>query len=231
MDHNVIPTGDSYYYKIKVSSTVDPSKSDVSDHYFHVSAVASNAFVRVIRPNKSGIEWAQKTKELISWTDNISGTFNIDLLRYNSSNTLKGTYHLAKNVSGSTYSWYIYKDMDHNVIPTGDSYYYKIKVSSTVDPSKSDVSDHYFKIILQPTIDAYPNPSTTHLTVRFNEKDNEIYTVSLYNRYNMRVMTRKVNSAYLKEVRINTFDLPDGIYFLRLVSGKQVISRKIIIQH
>ncbi|NOX84561.1 MAG: T9SS type A sorting domain-containing protein [Chlorobi bacterium] len=44
-------------------------------------------------------------------------------------------------------------------------------------------------------------------------------------------MLRRVNTTYIKEVRINTFDLPNGIYLLRLTSGKQVISRKIIVQH
>jgi hypothetical protein len=193
--------------------------------------LAKGTKVRVIQPNKSGIEWGQKTTHLISWKDNISGTVNIDLLRYNSGGTLVADYSLAQNLSGSTYSWYIYKDRSHHLIPAGSGYYYKIRVSSVADATVKDESDHYFKITLQPTIDVYPNPSTTHVTVKFSNKDNENYTLFLFNRYNMRVMYRQVNSTYLKEVRINTFDLPNGIYFLRLTSGKQVISRKIIVQH
>jgi len=53
-------------------------------------------------------------------------------------------YSLAQNLSGSTYSWYIYKDRSHHLIPVGSGYYYKIRVSSTVDPAVKDESNKYF---------------------------------------------------------------------------------------
>ncbi len=226
--HYTIPTGK--YYKIRVSSVVDPTNyKDESDHYFEIAKSAAHTWVRVLQPNHSNIQWALKTRHLISWKDNISGRVNVYLVDYTTSP--HPVYLLAKNVSGSTFSWYINKDVSshHYTIPTGK--YYKIRVSSVVDPTKKDESDHYFKIILAPTIDVYPNPSTTHVTLKFNDNDNQNYTLTLYNRYNMRVMLRQVNTTFMKQVRINTFDLPNGIYFLRLTSGKQVISRKIIVQH
>jgi hypothetical protein len=153
---------------------------------------------------------------------------NIDLINYGvSPHTV---YHLATNISGSTYSWYIYKDKNGNTIPKGN--YFRIRISSVADPSTvKDESDKYFKIVLAPTIDIYPNPSSTQVTLKFNEKDNENYTLTMYNKYNMRVMTKPIDAANMKVFRINTFNLPNGIYFLRLVSGKRVISRKIIVQH
>jgi len=132
---------------------------------------------------------------------------------------------IASNRTGSTYSWSVSSSQT-----TGT--HFKVMVVSTITPSVYDKSDHYFSIVAPtPAIDVYPNPSTTHVTVKFSNKDKGNYTLFLYNRYNMRVMLRQVNTTYLKEVRINTFDLPNGIYFLRLVSGKSVISRKIIVQH
>ena len=192
-----------------------------------MSAAARTPFVKVLQPNHANIQWALKTRHLISWDDNFTKPVNIDLVNYGvSPHTV---YHLATNISGSTYSWYIYKDKNGYTIPKGN--YFKIRISSVVDPTIKDESDKYFKIVLAPTIDVYPNPSTTQVTLKFNEKDNENYTVTLYNRYNMRIISRTVNTNYLKEIRINTFDLPNGIYFLRLTSARGVISKKIIVQH
>jgi len=61
------------------------------------TVAAQTPFVKVIQPNKSGIQWSQKTTHLISWKDNFSGKVNIDLLRYNSHNQLVKDYPIAKN--------------------------------------------------------------------------------------------------------------------------------------
>ena len=230
-NNNTIPVGNQYYYKTRVSSTADHSVKDESNHAFQITALPKGTKVTVLQPSNSGIQWGFKTKHLISWNDNIPGTVKIELLRYNSGGTFITSYTIAENISGSTYSWYIYKDRNNNTIPAGNQYYYKIRVSSTVDANVKDESNHYFHIVLQPTIDVYPNPVASQLTLKFNETDHQVYTLTLYNRYNKQVMTRPVNTAYTKEVRINTEYLPDGIYFLRLESGKQVISRKIIVRH
>ncbi len=229
MNGNSISVGTQYYYKIQVSSSADPSVADLSNSYFKITASAAHTRIRVIQPNHANIKWKQKETYLVSWIDNIPGTVNIDLIRYY--NGAQHIYHLAQNISGSTYSWYIDKDMNGNSISVGTQYYYKIQISSSVDPSVADLSDNYFKIILAPTIDVYPNPSTTSVTVQFNQNSNEQYILTLYNRYNMRILRKPVNTSATKQVRINTFNLPNGIYFLRLVSGKEVISRKIVVQH
>ncbi len=223
-----IPTGS--HYRIRVSSVVDPTYKDESDNYFRIAKTAAHTWVHVLQPNASHIQWALKTRHLVSWNDNISGRVNIDLVNYEVAG--HPAYRIANNVSGSTYSWYINTYNNGNgavAIPTGS--HYRIRVSSTEDPNLKDESDNYFKIILAPIIDVYPNPSTTSVTVQFNENSNEHYVMTLYNRYNMRVLSKPVNTSATKQVRINTFNLPNGVYFLRLVSGKEIISRKIVVQH
>ncbi len=211
------------HFKVMVVSTVSASVYDKSDHYFSLVKGTPGGTVKIIQPSDAGISITRGTSYLISWTDNLSEKVNIRLINYGVSPY--DTAVIASNRSGSTYSWHISSSQT-----TGT--HFKVMVVSTVNASVYDKSNHYFTIVAPtPTIDVYPNPSTTSVTVKFNEKDNRNYTLTLYNRYNMRIMLRTVNTSYQKEVRINTFDLPDGIYFLRLVSDKGVISRKIIVQH
>ena len=219
-------------YRIRIVRASDGTLlgTDAASHNdFAITAYPANAFVLVIQPN-GGENWERGSTKLISWTSNLgSETYDISLKHYNSSNVVDHTYPIATNVAAGGYAWTIDKDINNVTIPAVGNY--KILIEGHVHTAVNDLSDAYFNIILQPIIELYPNPSTTSVTLKFNEKDNENYTITLYNRYNMRIMVRKVSAAYTKQIRINTFDLPNGIYFLRLTSGKQVISRKIIVQH
>ncbi len=210
------------HFKIMVVSTVNPSVYDKSDHYFTLSTGTSGGTVQMIQPTDAGISIQRGTDYLISWTDNLTEKVNIYLINYGASPY--DTAIIATNRTGSTYTWHV---GSHQT--TGS--HFKVMVASSVHPSVYGKSAHYFSIVSAKKIEVYPNPSTTQVTLKFNEKDNEIYQVSLYNRYNRRIMTREVNAAYMKRLRINTFDLPDGVYFLRLRSAQGVISKKIIVQH
>ncbi|UBM62227.1 T9SS type A sorting domain-containing protein [Candidatus Sulfidibacterium hydrothermale] len=226
-----LATGDYY---IQVSSVDDPSEVfDMSNNTFEVTALPKGSFIKVIQPSVKNIEWAVGTTHKISWDSNLGDKrVNIDLISHNADNTTYVSdgsgYHvlnIKNNVEGTTYDWEIPSNL-----ATGDYY---IQVSSVDDPSEVfDMSNNTFAITqAAPKIDVYPNPATTTVTLKFNEKDNENYVLTLYNRFNMRVMSKVVNTTYMKEVRINTFDLPNGIYFLRLSSPHGVISKKIIVQH
>ncbi len=210
-------------FKIFIVSSKNPSVNDRSDHYFSIVKGTPGGSITVIQPNDAGISITKGTKYLISWNDNLSEKVNIRLINYGV--TPYDTTVIANNRTGTTYSWQVSSSQT-----TGTKF--KIMVVSSIYSSVYAKSDHYFSIVAPtPAIDLYPNPSTTTVTVKFNKKDNRNYTVTLYNRYNIRIMLRTVNTTYQKEVRINTFDLPDGIYFLRLASAKGVISKKIIVQH
>ena len=211
------------HFKVMIVSSINSSVYDKSDHYFSLVKGTPGGTVKIIQPSDAGISITAGTSYLISWTDNLTEKVNIRLINYGVSPY--DTAVIASNRSGSTYSWHISSSQT-----TGT--HFKVMVVSTVNSSVYDKSDHYFSIVAPtPAIDVYPNPSTTSVTLKFRDKDNESYQLTLYNRYNMRVISRSVNAAYMKEVRINTYDLPNGIYFLRLVSGNSVISKKIIIQH
>ncbi len=211
------------HFKVLVVSTKNSSIKDKSDHYFSIVKGTPGGTVHVLQPSDNDISITQGTSYLISWEDNLTEKVNIRLINYGASPY--DTAVIANNRSGSTYTWNV---SSHQTTGT----HFKVMVVSSVNASVYDKSDHSFSIVApSPKIELYPNPSTTQVTLKFNEKDNESYILTLYNRYNMRIMTKSVDAANMKEFRINTFDLPNGIYFLRLTSSKGVISRKIIVQH
>jgi len=211
-------------FKVIVSSVDDSAILGESAKTFEIYHDPPGSEITIIQPN-GGESWKIGSTHLISWNDNISEKVHIILLH---DDMQHGTY-IANHVSGTTFSWKIGKDLNGNAIKPGKKY--MIMVQSVDVPNVYGVSKNYFSLIEAPKIDVYPNPSTTHVTLKFDDTDNEDYSLMLYNRYNMRVMYRQVNTTYMKKVRINIFDLPNGIYFLRLISGKQVLSRKIIVQH
>jgi len=203
-------------YQIKIYKHGDHANVHGIGAVFTIVSHPVDAEIVIKQPNDNTITWTKGSSHLISWTNTLPGPVNIDIKKVGGSYT-----SLYSNVYGSTKTWYI----------SSDAGTYTMKISDVNYPDVVSPESAQFQIIEQPKIDVYPNPSTTSVTVQFNENSNEHYTLTLYNRYNMRVMSKPVNTSSTKQVRINTSDLPNGIYFLRLVSGKGVISKKIIVQH
>jgi len=75
-------------------------------------------------------------------------------------------------------------------------------------------------------ISLYPNPATTKLTIIFPENiPNATYT--LYDTHGCIKQTGKTSN---KQLEINVETLPRGIYVLKLVTSKQIVIKKIILQ-
>ncbi len=214
------------YYKIRIVSTVDSHFFRDGRNAFAITKLPKGSFIKNVSPLVSGKQWKKGDTYWISWNDNLlNRKRDITLVKCNSAGVATSTtYPIKSNFVGTSYQWKITSGFPAYK-------YYRIRVSSVDDETLNSTSKHTFEIIAGVTIDAYPNPTTTELTVKFNNNDNQNYTMTLYNRYNMRVMLKQVNTTYMKQIRINTFDLPNGIYFLRLTSSKGVVSRKIIVQH
>jgi hypothetical protein len=216
------------HYKVRITGHTHSTIVDTSDAYFSIVDMPQGGKITVIQPN-GGESWERGKPYLISWTmENMPAgeTYDIYLHHYDGTDTYDNahSYLIQSNVAPSTYTWTI---PSNNI--TGNNF--RIYIRGHQHPAVKDSSDNYFHITMAPIIDIYPNPTAASVTVQFNENSNEHYTLTLYNRYNMRVLTQPVNTAATRQLRINTFDLPNGIYFLRLVSGKEVISRKIVVQH
>ncbi len=125
-------------YKIKIYSMDDPANiNDKSDNTFSILETLPGS-ITVLQPNVPGIQWAQGTEHLISWTDNLSEPVIIQLWK----NGVK-EYNIAENVEGSTYNWTIPADQT-----LADDY--QIRVKSSANGSISDYSDSDFEITGMP---------------------------------------------------------------------------------
>ena len=75
----------------------------------------------------------------------------------------------------------------------------------------------------QKLINIYPNPTSHQLTIVSDQtKIDEVGILDNTGRI-LKILTKDFNS-------INVTDLAPGIYYLRIISGKKVISRKFIKQ-
>lgn len=219
---NTYPVGGGY--KIIVWSS-NNTIFGASSEPFALADTPPGGTIEVLQPN--GGEFLYKeVPYLISWIDDIPEAVNLKLLRYNSSNVLQEESVIANNVEGTTHIW----NIPNSVTPSD---YYKVKVMSNLSSSTvNDLSDDYFSIQLQPlTVLVYPNPAKNFVNVKFNEKADESSTVQLKDRFNMTLSNVVVNAAYDKEIQISTAQLPNGVYFLTIVSDKTKTTEKIVVQH
>ncbi len=102
------------------------------------------------------------------------------------------------------------------MVPTGlvNSSEYYIEIVSSVDAGMIFRSDD-FTITDAIMAAVYPNPSSDYFNLRLDEQLEGMFDVIVYDRFNNRMIQRQVNAA-TKEHRINTAQLPDGIYFMQI---------------
>ncbi|MCH7974313.1 MAG: hypothetical protein IH949_10580, partial [Bacteroidetes bacterium] len=127
-------------YKVKIISVNDPGISDFSNANF---TVVGNQ-VTVTTPN-GGESWPTGTSQIITWTDNLTGSVEIQLYK-------GGAFHSSittSTPSDGTYTWNI-----SNTLVQGSDY--KIRISS-VDDGIFDLSDGNFTIFNNNITVSLPN--------------------------------------------------------------------------
>ncbi len=206
-------------YTIKVKSHTDAGTIDVSDNNFSIQATPAGGTIMVIQPN-GGENWFEGLSYYISWNDNFPEPVNIYLC--NSAGTTLST--LATGVVGSTWVW--------NTTGTALGTNYKIRISSSLEATLTDLSDADFSIICLPLVNSvFPNPANDHITLSLNDNVSGNYTLTMTNRFNLQVMNRSLQVDDNKEVNLSTAEIPNGIYFVTISSNQSVETHKIIIQH
>ncbi|HSW67887.1 MAG TPA: Ser-Thr-rich GPI-anchored membrane family protein [Bacteroidales bacterium] len=209
-------------YRILISSVYDPTINDISNSNFSiVQTLGGN--IQIFHPNGGEI-LGVGSSYLISWIDDVIEPMTLELVNY--STTPPEVSLIATNVVGSTYVW------DIPVTQTLGTQF-KIRVSSILDLTVMDESDATFSLIVWPknNVTVFPNPATSFLNVKFDEDIDEVFTLTLTNRFTMPVLTQEVNTAQEKELQIPTEGLPNGVYFLILRSNKHTITEKVVIKH
>ncbi len=211
--------------------------TDISQYPFQL-VKSLGGDITLIQPTYPYIAWMCGSTQWISWTDNVAEPLNIELLMKVGSN-----YESILDIAGftspvsaipaneSTYEWDIPTFGTGSI--TVEDFVYKIRVSSSANPSNiKDISDHPFKLY-EPVdnISLYPNPCSEFTTLQFDNQSNANYIVTLYDRFGTQLRKINVDNSDSMQATIQTYDLPNGIYFINATSGEKVISKKIIVQH
>jgi len=88
------------------------------------------------------------------------------------------------------------------------------------------------EIIDQPInyISVYPNPASDELTINYQLKKSavvNIYLIDLQGKQHM-VLHKEANAMGIQTESMNISHLPPGVYFLRLQSGNDVVTKKVV---
>jgi hypothetical protein len=208
-------------YRIKIFSHTDAGSFDFGDNDFAIQATPDGGTITVVQPN-GGETWYIGNSYLISWNDNFPETVDIDL--YTDADVFKQI--ISHNVAGSTYTW---NTTGFPLVDAGD---YKVKISSSVTATVTDMSDNPFHLLCLPLVaNIYPNPVNNTLTVKFDEASTNNFTLTFIDRFNTQVLTKTVTTDGMNELQISTADLSNGVYFLKIESEKSIITKKVIVQH
>ena len=229
----IVPGSD---YTVKVSSVLTPLVNDVSNASFTIVAGTMGSTMTLTAPN-GGESWVVGTTNTITWTSDIQGNVRIALL--------KGGIQIGLVASGTP------NDGSHNwlipafVIPGTD---YKIRISSCINPTISDVSDLDFSIIAAdnstpgtsenstsksatgadeltaPVLKLYPNPATDRLNII---ADRSMGSVRLINITGQTVYSSSPDS---RQVTLNLNGFDAGIYFVKIETEGVVTTHKIIVK-
>jgi len=75
------------------------------------------------------------------------------------------------------------------------------------------------------SLSIYPNPSSDVIRVESTET---LHSVSIYNSFGELMLKKKVDE---RQVEITVRDYPAGVYMIRVETGKEMISRKVLVMH
>jgi ethanolamine utilization protein EutP (predicted NTPase) len=154
-------------YRVKITSIDDPSITDESDADFTIIGYQ----ITVVSPN-GGEQWLDTDDQQITWTDNLTGNVEIQLIKNDDFLTTITT----STPSDGSYTWNI-----PDTIKDGSDY--KIKILSVEDGNLFDISDADFTIInltvISPNGGENWQKETTH-TISWNGSISGNVKIELY---------------------------------------------------
>jgi hypothetical protein len=215
---SLVPGNDYYIY---IESSTDPvNYSFPSPNFTIVSSMPGT--ITINQPNGGEFIY-QNQAYWIVWETDISENVDIYLSNDNfGSNVTQLTPD--GGVISSMWSW--------NVGSTPPSTNYKIKIQS-VDPNSTTppaISAAPFTVSVPVVMSVYPNPASELFNIRFDNQTDGVFDAVIYDRFNNRILETRLDAA-TKLHTINIAQLSEGIYFLKMTSGKNVISQKIVVKH
>jgi hypothetical protein len=222
-------------YTVKISGVLTPLLFDVSDASFTIMA-GTGSTLTLTAPN-GGETWTVGTDNTITWASDILGNVRIVLLK---SDIQVGLIAAGTPNDGSQ-NWLL----PANLIPGTD---YKIRISSCINPTISDVSDLDFTILpagkttpgtavnstvknatgadelTSPNLKLFPNPATDKLNI---VADGSMSSVSMMNSLGKTVFESNPDS---RQLTLNLGEFSAGFYFVRIETEGVITTHKIVIK-
>jgi hypothetical protein len=216
IDDNIAPRED---YRVKISAH-DGGEFiyDFSRKPFEI-ALSSGGDLDFNQPS-AGDVWYKGVAYWIIWEDDIMEP--LDIYLKNAANTVNKT--IATDFEGSMIDYLV---PTNNSVPTGTDYY--IQIVSTLDPLMVFNSGE-FTIAEEVMAAIFPNPASQYFNVQFDEQMDGTFDVTIFDRFNNRMLETRLDAA-TKQHRISTATLPEGFYFVQMVSGDKTITKKIVVKH
>ncbi len=214
---NTLPLDDEYY--IYIASSTDPGNYNFSSGLFEIVSSMPGT-ITLNQPNGGELIY-QNTQYLISWETDI--TENVEIVLFDDNGVLPDiTLTPPGGVISSTWVW--------NVGLTAPLTTYKIRVQSSDPNSQTPAveSAAVFEVSVPVAMSVYPNPASDIFNVRFDNQTEGMFNAVIYDRFNNRMLETRLD-ATTKLHRINIAQLPEGFYFLKMTSGKTVITQKIVV--
>ena len=205
----------------------------MTDTTLIVDTAQTNNNITVISPI-GGESWQAGTSQQITWTDNLTGNVEIQLLKggvFNSSIT-------TSTVSDGSYTW----NIPDSTVAGSD---YKIKILSADDENVFAESSSNFRIINNKTIKIpdiysleqnYPNPFNPITTITYQIPEISFVTIKVYDNLGREIITlvneKKLADSY--EVQFDSHsvkgrNLTSGIYFYQLIAGDFSETKKMVL--
>jgi hypothetical protein len=79
-------------------------------------------------------------------------------------------------------------------------------------------------------INIYPNPTSKFINIKYNINDSKKVSCYIYNSFGILIKhIKQVNVFQNKNNIINVSKYPSGIYFIKLLTGKEVLTKKLVI--
>jgi len=212
-----IPPGTDY--QIRITSFDDSTITDLSDTTFSLDFPQ----IQITEPN-GGEKWRIGSTYSITWEDFITENVKIELHK---ADTLY--YEIsAATPSDGQYNWKVPIEIEE-----GSDY--KLMIGSISNTNIIDFSDNNFSILAVPADfelqQNFPNPFNLTTVIRYGIPEDGVVLLDVFDVTGQKILTlvNKEQARGFYEVPFYTGDLPSGIYLYRIVSGKFIQLKKMIL--
>ncbi len=221
---------------VRITDVSDPLINDKSNSLFGIDPIPS---VTVVKPNGTEV-WDIGTKQNIQWTSINVAEVKIE---YSTNSGSAWVEVISKtSAANSTYQW---------TIPNTPSKNCLVRISDVTDANNKDQSNVVFTIQVPVSVNEqalpaefclyqnYPNPFNPSTIITFGiplvegESNNLHVLLKIYDMLGQEQITLvnedKVPGVYSITLSLDKLKLTSGVYFYKIIAGKFVATKKMII--